>query len=675
MQRRVRTVLPAGLGMTIIALAVGAAASHAAPTVEEDDPAALYAQAAEQLQNLSAEESDLLWLYDGAEPPSAELRAVLDRIGPALDASRSAAAMGPVDRGLDYDQGFDLMLPHLSEMRGLAKAMRVESFAYLHDGNTAAAREQVEAMYAMGESLNTDEILISGLVGQSIFALGNEGIDSMLDRGMLDAGGAAELAGALRTLDGDDPFGYGQAILRESDLAVASIQSLAAEHETEDGVIDFSSLIGKGGDLQIDDLDGEVARFTAAYDEAAAIFAIQDPDAATARMEAFTDQVRDGAFGDLTRLLMPSISKVLDSKQRAAEEIAARLEQLDGIADGSIDPMTLANGAVWYLKAARSMRDRSANDIETINRFLSSAGTLDESTIVALDSMQDVVATLAVASMVERCDFADLHEDWRHPLFPLYIDGMYLAERLLLADARRQFAAGDQIMLVARLDTLLRMSGHLSTQKELLLSLIANGAYAGAIDLAGLAYETQSLDEQWRDVLLAAERRVPHTDAFGYGGAMVAARENVRTAVARARMYKDKMSFEELDSAIAWLDGTDDRGLPWLLVLREASLPRLEGEGPLLIDDAARLERLDGLVDLAAIRAVLAVGPAPFEALVQDEAALAGEPANIGLDITLLRSEATQLLRRGRTMLRGRTPRGGAGRPMRPLLPLLREFP
>ena len=124
------------------------------------------------------------------------------------------------DHYLDYDQGFDLTLPHLGQSRALARLMQADAYVHMHDGNTAAAVDRIASLYRMGGHAGDDRILISSLVGQAIWNTGDRVLQSALDRGVLTAGEAATVLSAASDLASNDPFSYVEAVVMEQEIAV-----------------------------------------------------------------------------------------------------------------------------------------------------------------------------------------------------------------------------------------------------------------------------------------------------------------------------------------------------------------------------------------------------------------------------------------------------------------------
>jgi hypothetical protein len=120
------------------------------------------------------------------------VRAVLARVEPVLSAARSGARQEYNDFGLDYTQGFELMLPHLGKLRNIGRLMAADAAVRLHDGDASGAAGEIASAYRIADHLPADEILISSLVGQAVF----QSADRVARAGRLSVGRSRRPDGA-----------------------------------------------------------------------------------------------------------------------------------------------------------------------------------------------------------------------------------------------------------------------------------------------------------------------------------------------------------------------------------------------------------------------------------------------------------------------------------------------
>ena len=86
-------------------------------------------------------------------PATAELRAALARMQPALRLLEQGAARGPADFGTDLSSGYATLLPHLGPMRQLARIARVDAVVRFADGDVGGGTDRLATMYTMGQGV------------------------------------------------------------------------------------------------------------------------------------------------------------------------------------------------------------------------------------------------------------------------------------------------------------------------------------------------------------------------------------------------------------------------------------------------------------------------------------------------------------------------------------------
>ena len=112
----------------------------------------------------------------GPEPAADVLRAIENRLGPALaelaEAERRPGAVFPVK----WESGFAALLPHLSLMQSAAKVHALRMSAHLARRNTAAAYGEFRGLLRLYQALEKEPTLIDGLVRISIMQLAFSGV-------------------------------------------------------------------------------------------------------------------------------------------------------------------------------------------------------------------------------------------------------------------------------------------------------------------------------------------------------------------------------------------------------------------------------------------------------------------------------------------------------------------
>ena len=112
----------------------------------------------------------------GAEPAADVLRAIENRLGPALaelaEAERRPSAVFPVK----WENGFATLLPHLGLMQSAAKVHALRMSAHLARRNAADAYGEFRGLLRLYRALEKEPTLIDGLVRISILQMAFGGV-------------------------------------------------------------------------------------------------------------------------------------------------------------------------------------------------------------------------------------------------------------------------------------------------------------------------------------------------------------------------------------------------------------------------------------------------------------------------------------------------------------------
>ncbi len=130
---------------------------------DRKNAATWYRMAIDGLDRLDDDEMTALGIYvespSGAVPDG--VRDTLSKAKGILANAHKGSRQARFDMNLDFSAGFELLLPHLSPLRTLARLMSARGFVALHDGDAGAAANEVAAMYRMAEHTGRDGLLIS----------------------------------------------------------------------------------------------------------------------------------------------------------------------------------------------------------------------------------------------------------------------------------------------------------------------------------------------------------------------------------------------------------------------------------------------------------------------------------------------------------------------------------
>jgi hypothetical protein len=174
------------------------------PVPDEENAAPIYRKAWDALQGPPPEVLDAagslrktpiaLWPKDKKRTLADYVASQRDAIGLTLKATRYEKC----NFGLDFSQGFAMLMPHLAQMRSLARLMSVDATDKLGRGDIEGAIESDVAMRVIAKHVGSDPTLIGKLVEIACDGMAGPVLESILKLGYPDA---AQLKGLLRRLD------------------------------------------------------------------------------------------------------------------------------------------------------------------------------------------------------------------------------------------------------------------------------------------------------------------------------------------------------------------------------------------------------------------------------------------------------------------------------------------
>jgi len=125
----------------------------------------------------------------------------LEKIADPLSEVREALKKPAFDANIDYRMGFNLLVPHLAGMKGIALPLSAATLKELHANNLEAALENLEALVALSRCLKEERLVISQLVRYAISAIAfNTTVQALHTPGWNDSQ-LASLQAAWRPLD------------------------------------------------------------------------------------------------------------------------------------------------------------------------------------------------------------------------------------------------------------------------------------------------------------------------------------------------------------------------------------------------------------------------------------------------------------------------------------------
>ena len=283
-------------------------------------------------------------MYYLNEEWSDESHAIRMQITPLIDKARSIASNEQCDWQLDYSEGFDLLVPHLTQLREVQRMLHYSMRGELDFGNTSAALTEMNAMLGITQHSAKSDLLIGSLVAYSNF------IFATTDTSIIDSATDPKYVEAILTsVDnfGDfDPFGIRRSIGAEGKMMVGWFGSpkFDAEILRDSGVSEFSQ--------------GDVDSYEKAMDEMSTIFQMENQEDARVALLEWDLKVEKGEFGVLAKLLAPAGKQLLESAFTSEERVATFKQLLQD----KIAMLRAPNSAMYYLQAVESYNVLDADE-------------------------------------------------------------------------------------------------------------------------------------------------------------------------------------------------------------------------------------------------------------------------------------------------------------------------
>lgn len=539
--RSTRTGALAIAGCLSIALIVILFCAHAAAqSPAHRNAATWYRKAIEQYEKIPLAQRNLLASYEPlAGPPTHEVRAALANVQSMLQNLQRGSSQEFSDFNLDFSQGLALQLPHIGQLRSIAKIARADALVRLHDGDPSGAAERIASIYKLAGHGGDDRTLISSLVGNHTFKVADDAAQFGLDAAQFSPADAAKLANAVQSLGRNDPFNYVEGVAGEQEYVVDWI---ANNFTGETGPAEFAQKMTEFADgaeqgqvwMQIAAMDQDQFAHTldqhdALLNRVIEIFSMPDADAAKAEVKKLEQELERGEHGLLSQAFAPAFGKLIDSKVAGEKLVAERLELYSKLATDQAKPEEIANAAMWYLRGIEELEKLGDQTLAAIDQAarLPNPQASDEIK-QAFDKAQPAIDLFREASQMKRCDFAFARRTLPFTaLIPPYVAGMHRGLTILLVDADRLLADGAREQALDRLAIALAASAHLAMDPVISSSLVSHHNFNAALERIENRAQTNQLSTEERAALLTAAERMSRKDPFGYIGAVSAARKAV----------------------------------------------------------------------------------------------------------------------------------------------------
>ena len=351
MSRTRHALLPALL------MALAGASAAAAQTLPEPVPGLQAHEAAAYLDTLAPTNAALVYYQHFMTVPESMLNAYVhfnadpdddDTFGEsreaaeqamvdaqeALDTLAWASGLPVCDFGVQYQQGWAALLPHLGKLRNFARVLEADARRHLAAGNHDKAAERLATMFNMSRQLiDREPVLISSLVSIAITSFAHTAVMEMIESGELTDAGRDMLIESLERFDDSDPFKVRacakmEAVVTLGWLAKTFPDGRAGTRLKEMGFLSEDTspqTVRKLNDMSGPEFLAEAERMLEFFRRS--LDAWDEPDA-VARMDQLGAVVGVGGFGELGKAFAPAFGKARASDlkgQAMLEETLAAL--------------------------------------------------------------------------------------------------------------------------------------------------------------------------------------------------------------------------------------------------------------------------------------------------------------------------------------------------------------
>lgn len=329
---RLKSLMAAALASCAVLTAAAGIAAAKPPTKASEvtgptNAALVYARAWIMLSPEQSKKFSDAYKSEAGWTPDPDTAALLEGEQGHINAVMRAAAMPECDWGIDYDRGFEALIPHVGLLRRDARMLDADAARLALQGDSDAAAQRIVAMLRMSGQCGQDGILISSLVGTAICKTAQARAGWMIDQGKMSISAARTILEAARAIPADDAFGAGSSIAAEGVVLVESARlhytgpdagKRFIQFLSRDGIADsaaWSRIEKMDGDQLVNALE-QAGRY---YKDAKAVW--NQPDGGE-RLTALAGRLDE--YGPMASIVAPSLSK----SWRSQAEVRASLDGL-----------------------------------------------------------------------------------------------------------------------------------------------------------------------------------------------------------------------------------------------------------------------------------------------------------------------------------------------------------
>ena len=579
-----------------------------------DNAAYWYQQASNEIAALPDEDLNAIHIYleNPTRNPNEQVIIAMERCKRAIALLHKGAQRRYCDHHLDYTQGVNLLLPHLTPLRTASTLLAADAKMNLAQGNTDGAAESLRAGYRISDHVCNDSLIISSLISVANFTNVDQQVQQALDRAELDPSNCDRLLSVTKQLREQD-FNFLESIAMEqvamSNWVIREFESPGSTDLSFDELSIDPLLVAKSS------LDDNLRGYDQAMDEFMVIFQEEDPLEQERKLSEWSNFVQGGGHGQLAAELTSTVDKFARRIIDTNLQLDKRIAMLETIASGEAKPEEKANAAIIYQKAFT--RYSQIPDEQKVALIASEPGGVYQSGLAI--NQEDITAALALfieAATLEQCDFSVLLPEPSAPLGPWYAAHMRNGIRAMLLRAAYHLANNRFKDTTTDLTSAYHMIHHLSEDHRLLSAMVAQQSIREANRILArlIAHKPQHpIDEALQKTIT----NLSVSDPFGYIQAIANDTSHISFWTTSNKQAPPSMSTADVLTLMAIIDtlaqaGTESNNIKWTeveLMPRIIDLKALEQvrqRAPqmayLLKDREVQMIVDSGLPDIASIR-------------------------------------------------------------------------
>lgn len=244
-----------------------------------------------------------------------------------------ASTLPHCDFGIQFQHGWEALLPHLGKLRAAARVLEADARRHLEAGDADAAARRLATIYNMSRQISHEGVLISSLVSAALNAYAQPLTGEMIESADLTEDGRDLLIASLESFDPEDPYGIRACVTMEG---VVSLGWLTKRFSDGNAGTRLSQLgfFGDSPDPQLvrklDALDGPTLRAEAEkmIEFYRRTLEVWHDDDAIAKIEALGAIVEIGGFGDLAKLFAAAFDRARAQDLKAQAQLRETLTSL-----------------------------------------------------------------------------------------------------------------------------------------------------------------------------------------------------------------------------------------------------------------------------------------------------------------------------------------------------------